>query len=45
MLLPMAAGLEIYTVEALAQEGKLAEVQRAMVDRAVRSAAIARRAS
>ena len=32
MLLPMAAGLEIYTVEALAQEGKLAEVQQAMVD-------------
>jgi xanthine dehydrogenase small subunit len=32
MLLPMAAGLEIYTVEALAQEGKLAEVQQAMVN-------------
>lgn len=33
MLLPMAAGLEIYTIEALAQEGKLAEAQQAMVDR------------
>ena len=32
MLLPMAAGLEIYTVEALAQQGKLAEVQQAMVE-------------
>src|SRR5580692_6366779 len=30
MLAPMAAGHEIYTVEALAAEGKLAEVQRAM---------------
>jgi len=32
MLLPMAAGQEIYTVEALAREGRLAEVQQAMVD-------------
>ena len=32
LLLPMAAGLEIYTVEALAQNGTLAEVQQAMVD-------------
>jgi xanthine dehydrogenase small subunit len=32
MLLPMAAGLDIYTVEALAQGGKLAEVQQAMVN-------------
>ena len=32
ILLPMAAGLEIYTIEALTQEGKLAEVQQAMVD-------------
>ena len=30
MLAPMAAGHEIYTVEALAADGKLAEVQRAM---------------
>jgi xanthine dehydrogenase small subunit len=30
MLAPMAAGREIYTVEALAAEGKLAEVQEAM---------------
>ena len=30
MLAPMAAGQEIYTVEALAAEGKLAEVQQAM---------------
>jgi xanthine dehydrogenase small subunit len=30
MLAPMAAGHEIYTVEALAAEGKLAEVQQAM---------------
>ncbi len=32
MLLPMAAGQEIYTVEALAQNGQLAAVQQAMVD-------------
>ncbi len=32
MLLPMAAGQEIYSVEALSQQGKLAEVQRAMVE-------------
>jgi len=32
MLLPMAAGQEIYTVEALGQNGKLAAVQQAMVD-------------
>jgi xanthine dehydrogenase small subunit len=32
MLLPMAAGQEIYTVEALACDGRLAEVQQAMVD-------------
>ncbi len=32
LLLPMAAGLEIYTVEALARDGNLAEVQQAMVD-------------
>ncbi len=32
LLLPMAAGLDIYTVEALARDGKLAEVQQAMVD-------------
>src|SRR5271154_7598890 len=30
MLAPMAAGHEIYTVEALASDGKLAEVQQAM---------------
>ena len=30
MLAPMAAGREIYTVEALAENGKLAEVQQAM---------------
>src|SRR6202050_2895935 len=30
MLAPMAAGHEIYTVEALAADGKLAEVQQAM---------------
>lgn len=30
MLAPMAAGQEIYTVEALARDGKLAEVQEAM---------------
>jgi xanthine dehydrogenase small subunit len=34
MLLPMAAGQEIYTVEALAQEGRLAEVQEAMIGEA-----------
>ncbi|MGA7413989.1 MAG: FAD binding domain-containing protein, partial [Bryobacteraceae bacterium] len=33
LLLPMADGLEIYTVEALARAGTLAEVQQAMVDR------------
>ncbi len=32
MLLPMAAGHEIYTVEALAQDGKLAAVQQAIAD-------------
>jgi xanthine dehydrogenase small subunit len=32
LLLPMASGLEIYTVERLARDGKLAEVQQAMVD-------------
>ena len=32
MLLPMAAGHEIYTVEALAQDGQLSAVQQAMVD-------------
>jgi xanthine dehydrogenase small subunit len=32
MLLPMAAGLEIYTVEALARNGALADVQQALVD-------------
>jgi xanthine dehydrogenase small subunit len=32
MLLPMVAGQEIYSVEALAQQGKLAAVQRAMVE-------------
>ncbi len=32
VLLPMAAGQEVYTVESLASEGKLAEVQQAMVD-------------
>jgi xanthine dehydrogenase small subunit len=32
MLLPMASGLEIYTVEALARNGVLAEAQQAMVD-------------
>ncbi len=32
LLLPMATGLEIYTVEALARDGKLAEVQQAMVE-------------
>ena len=32
VLLPMAAGQEVYTVEALASEGKLAEVQQAMVE-------------
>jgi xanthine dehydrogenase small subunit len=34
MLLPMAAGREFYTVEALATEGQLAEVQSAMVENA-----------
>jgi xanthine dehydrogenase small subunit len=34
MLLPMAAGQEIYTVEALAREGRLAEVQDAMIAQA-----------
>ena len=33
MFLPMAAGQEIYTVEALATGGRLAECQQAMVDR------------
>ena len=32
MLLPMTAGHEVYTVEALATAGRLAEVQQAMVD-------------
>jgi xanthine dehydrogenase small subunit len=32
LLLPMAAGLEIYTVEALARDGKLTEVQQAMIE-------------
>ncbi len=32
LLLPMAAGLEIYTIEALAENGKLADVQQAIVD-------------
>jgi xanthine dehydrogenase small subunit len=32
MFLPMAAGREIYTVEALAAEGELADVQQAMAD-------------
>jgi len=32
MLLPMAAGQEIYSVEALAQQGELAAVQHAMVE-------------
>jgi xanthine dehydrogenase small subunit len=32
MLLPMAEGQEIYTVEALAREGQLAEVKAAMVE-------------
>jgi xanthine dehydrogenase small subunit len=32
ILLPMADGLEIYTVEALARNGSLAEAQQAMVD-------------
>ncbi len=32
MLLPMVAGQEIYSVEALAQQGTLAAVQRAMVE-------------
>jgi len=32
LLLPMANGLEVYTVEALARDGTLAEVQQAMVD-------------
>ena len=34
MLLPMAAGQEIYTVEALARDGQLSEVQQAMIDQA-----------
>ena len=34
MLLPMAAGREIYTVESLAQNGQLSEVQQAMVQQA-----------
>ncbi len=34
MLLPMAAGQEIYTVEALARERRLAEVQDAMIEHA-----------
>ena len=34
MLLPMAAGQEFYTVEALARDGVLAEAQQAMVDQA-----------
>ena len=32
MLLPMVTGREIYSVEALAQQGKLAEVQRAIAE-------------
>ena len=32
VLLPMVAGQEVYTVEALAREGKLADVQQAMVE-------------
>lgn len=32
MFLPMVAGQEVYTVEALAQDGNLSEVQRAMVE-------------
>ena len=32
LLMPMVNGLEIFTVEALARDGKLAEVQQAMVD-------------
>ncbi|HJX84108.1 MAG TPA: FAD binding domain-containing protein, partial [Candidatus Angelobacter sp.] len=32
LLLPMAAGQEIYTVEALAQAGRLSDVQQAIVD-------------
>ena len=34
MLLPMAAGHEIYTVEALARDGQLCEAQQSMVDQA-----------
>ena len=34
MLLPMADGQEIYTVEALARDGQLAEVQQAMIEQA-----------
>jgi len=34
MLLPMAAGQEIYTIEALARDGQLSEVQQAMIDQA-----------
>ena len=32
VLLPMAEGQEVFTVEAVAQEGRLADVQRAMVE-------------
>ncbi len=34
MLLPMAAGQEIYTVEALARDGRMCEAQQAMIDNA-----------
>ncbi len=45
MFLPMAAGHEIYTVEALAQRGELSEHSAPWPRPAVRSAGIARRGS
>ena len=41
----MVAGQEIYTVEALARDGRLTEAQHAMAERAARSADTVRRAS
>ena len=45
VFLPMVAGQEIYTVESLASEGQLADVQRLWLRAAVRNVATARRDS
>ena len=45
VFLPMAAGREILTVEALAADGELLDVQRAMAPAAAHNAGIARQAS